>query len=54
MKESDVGFLMEIVDSLDEVLDKLEHAYNTENLKEFNKAKKTFLNFQNKIEKIAR
>jgi len=49
MKRSDISFLMQLVESLEDSQKKLEEAYKSQDFEEFNKVKKFMLQIQMQI-----
>ena len=49
MKRSDISFLMQLVESLEDSQKKLEEAYKAQDFEEFNKVKKFMLQIQMQI-----
>jgi len=52
MKKSDISFLKQLIDSLEESEKKLEDAYNKKDSEEFDRVKKFILKIQKQIEGI--
>ena len=54
MKKEDVGLLIQLVQTLEEVELKMENFYEGKDAEKFNKAKKLILQIQNKIDEVSR